>query len=569
MTIFELTASVVVFCGLVLGLGWPLAGRLRMSPADRALAAAALGVLGIFLAGWVVYVASLPLACLWLLPALAAVGLAVSVRSLRIAGQDRDLQHLAIGQLLVTLWCVGGLALVRSYSGGMWVADWFGHLQRTLFFLLRWPRDILFNGFDALPSRPPLANVVYGVMMQLTELRFAHYQLFSTLLASLAFLPAARLARRWGNQQAPVVLVVLFMLNPLFWQNATYAWTKLAAAFFTLGALHFFLVAHDEAGRRTPSVLWAVCLAAGLLTHYSAAPYLLVMVAGWLWLGRRRFAERGWRHATLGAAACGAAVLAAWFGWALWVYGPRGALLTNSSITDQAPTLAAQLNVVMLNIRDTLVPHFLRSADFSLLDQRSSAGWWRDWFFQLYQVNLFFAFGSVAWVAILFRLRQLQLTCSGRRLFWWVFITANILLGIAVHGGRDAWGLAHICLQPIILLGLVLLAAHWPTLARPWRLALIVGGTLDFCLGIVLQAGAQAFAFDRWFGPARSLWDAAGSYSVSAQKNFLAKEMNGWTFVGDFFAPHATLIAALLLVCMLAALVRVGRSHADTPPVHR
>jgi len=56
--------------------------------------------------------------------------------------------------------------------------------------------------------------------------------------------------------------------------------------------------------------------------------------------------------------------------------------------------------VVALNLRDTIVPHFLRASAFNEYAQSSPWGWWRDWFFLLYQCNLCFVFGSVAGTAI-------------------------------------------------------------------------------------------------------------------------------------------------------------------------
>ena len=93
-----------------------------------------------------------------------------------------------------------GLWLVASYSGGGWTSDWFEHWERTQFFLDRWPLDTKFLGFGALPARPPLANLVTGALLAVTRQDFAHYQFFTTLLNSLAFLPAALLARRFDQR---------------------------------------------------------------------------------------------------------------------------------------------------------------------------------------------------------------------------------------------------------------------------------------------------------------------------------------------------------------------------------
>src|SRR5690606_33356153 len=110
-----------------------------------------------------------------LVPALAAAGLVASAGSIARHLADPPTRDLAVAQVLVTAWCAGWLALVTSYSGGTWIGDWFGHWQRTLFFLERGPLDIRFNGFDPLPSRPPFANVVVGALIHPTGGGFAAY----------------------------------------------------------------------------------------------------------------------------------------------------------------------------------------------------------------------------------------------------------------------------------------------------------------------------------------------------------------------------------------------------------
>jgi len=560
-------AGLIVFAGVTLGLAWPLVERLSLEPAEKLTATVALSLLGVFLFAWIVYVADLPSALLYFIPLAAAVGLLLGRHSFALLLRDPDTASLLTGQVILTLWSVAGLALVVSYSGGSWLADWFGHLQRTWFFLEHWSQDILSNGFDPLTSRPPLANIVNGAFLEITQRNFAHYQLFSTLFSSLVFLPAGLLARRFGGRRAISVLVLLFMVNPLYAQNATYAWTKLPAAFLTLTSLYFFLRFHDQPGSPVHAVLFAVTLAAALLTHYSAGPYAVLMGIMWFLLERQRWARADWWRTTAIAILAGALVLATWFGWAFATYGVRGSLMTNTSITDHAPGVVAQLQVVLLNLRDTFAPHFFRTIDPGLLAQRSSLGWWRDWFFQLYQVNFFFAFGSMAWVAILILLlRQWESASVMWRTFWIVFIIGNAVLGVAVHGGRDVWGLAHICLQPLVLLGLAFLAAHWCQLSRPWRLILIAGATVDFFSGIFLQFGVQALALERWLTGDRPVPELIDTYSIQTRMNYGAKIHNHWVFAGDIFLDHRVSIVMALGFLFLSALWMVARNAAKSAP---
>ena len=559
--LWEFLSSMLIFAGVSFGLAWPVAARMPFDPAEKITVTVALSLLGVFVLAWIIYLWLLPLPIFWTLPVLAAVGLALNRHSLATLWRDASAREIVVAQLIVSGWCVGWLALVLSYSGGIWVADWFGHFQRTCFFLNRWPREILFNGFDALTSRPPLANLVNGAFLEITRQNFAHYPIFSTLLASLSFLPAALFARRFGGARALAVLAVLFMLNPLFVQNATYPWTKLPAAFYTLAALYFFLRAHDAVAPRAAGVLFAVCLAAGLLTHYSVGPYAALLSIGWLALGRTRRWDGDWWRTTASAALAGALVLVLWFGWTLAVYGWHGTFLTNTAVTDQAPTAKAQLSVIALNLRDTVVPHFFRRVEFDLLAQSSLFGWWRDWFYQLYQVNLFFAFGSVAWAGIInATARAWRGNPMRPRLSWAAFVAATIVLGVAVHGARDTWGLAHICLQPLVLFGLAFLAAGRVRFGPVWRLALAAGAIADLLLGIVLHFGVQSCAIARWLVPNRSVTDVIAGYSSSAQMNYHAKLTGHWVFLGDVFASRVGLVVPLLGALLLLAVIRARRA---------
>lgn len=560
--LLSLLACLPLFFGITLGLAWPLAARLVADPAEKLVASAALSLLGVFLFAWTAYVFALPLATFWALPLLAAAALAIGGRSFATALGDAGARGLLAAQLLVTGWCVGWLSLVASYSGGGWAGDWFEHWERARFFLERWPLDHRFLGSYPLAARPPLANVVTGAFLRFTRDDFAHYQLISTLLGSLVFLPAALLARRFaGGRRAIGVLAVLFMVSPLFVQNATFAWTKLPAAFFVLTALHFFLRARDGEAPRTALLLCAVFLAAGLITHYSAGPYAVMLAVAWLAFGWSRRREAAWWRTTGLAALAGTLVLATWFGWSWVAYGARGTLLSNSSITSGDMHHGNQVAKIGLNLFDTLVPHFFRSFDPALIAQRSAWGWWRDVFFQCYQLNLPLAFGSVAWLVLGRELvRAARGAAPGGRLFWTIFVTGVVLLGVATHGQRDHWGLTHICLQALVLLGLAFLAARWAGLGRGWRLALVAGATVDFTLGIALHFAVQNFALDRWFAAGRTPDDILASYNETALMNLSAKLQHGVNFFGDTLALPPAVPAILLVLLFVVGARRASSS---------
>jgi hypothetical protein len=130
------------------------------------------------------------------------------------------------------------------------------------------------------------------------------------------------------------------------------------------------------------------------------------------------------------------------------------------------------------------------------------------------------------------------------------------------HGARGAWGLAHICLQPLALLGLAFLASQWNCLGVTWRRVLIAGVALDFVLGIALQFGAQSYLLDHWFAPALTAAESLVSYSPSAMINLRAKSHFKLTYFGDGFAANDTLLLLLLGALLLAALILATRSKS-------
>lgn len=573
----DLPVCVALFLLTVFGLAWPLAARLTLPPLEQMLASAGLSVLGIFLFGWIVYLGGLPADAFWVLPIVAAVGFLSHLREFAVVARDPAARTLFAFYLIVTLWGVGWLGTVSTYAGGGWSGDWFEHWERSRFFLERWPLDRTFLIIYPLPARPPLVNVVTGAFLHLTRVDFAHYQLISTLLAGLVFLPAAILAQtfrgrfrgfhadgRSHDNRLFAVLALLFMLNPLFVQNVTFAWTKLPSAFLVLAALQFYLRAHVPQPPRSATPLCAAFLAAGFLAHYSAGPYIAALAVGWVALGWRRRRESAWWRETGLAVLVGGAVLATWFAWSLRTYGGGGTLLSNSSVTTIDATPGAQLWRVLLNLRDTLVPHFLRPLDTSLIAQRSPWGWWHDWFFQAYQLNLPLALGSVAWLVILRECwRVARTTPPAARQFWTGFVVIVVLLGVATHGARDTWGLTHICLQPLVLLGLAFLAARWTDLERGWRLALVAGATVDLILGISLHFAVQNFALDRWLTPAHDVRDVVTSYNMVTVGNTFALAQNDLdTFSVRLNAPPVLIVAVLAAALALVVL----RTRATARP---
>jgi len=562
--IAETLACLVLVLGVAFGLSRPWVDRLRLAPAEALVAGAGLSLVAAGAVAGAVFAAGLDLSGYWLVPALAAAGLAAGWGGARRIAADPLARDLAVGQLIVTGWCVGWLAFVKNHSGGAWTGDAFEHWERARFFLRDWPRGRLFIETYELPARPPLANLLTAAFMRVTRADYAHFQVIMTALGSLAYLPVGLLAARFGGRPAARAAAALLMVNPLFLQNATYPWTKLPAAFLILSGLYFFLRVRDGDG--SPGRHAAACallLGGAVVTHYSAGPYVGVLALAWAAMAWRR-PGAGFVQMGAAAAAAGACVLAPWFIWSVAQYGWHTTFLSNSSVTSLDRWHGNHAVKILLNLRDTLIPAQVRGFKGVLFRQTSPWGNLRDQCFLVYQLNLPLALGSVGCAAVLREAFRAAGAAAPRdRLFWSAAIAGFVLLGFAVYGDREHYGTVHICLQSVVLLGLAFLASRWQGLGRGWRLALIIGGTVDFLLGIALQFAVEDFALDRWLLPGRNLMEVSRTYTLVSQENLLEKIIAQLAFFADSLGTPPALVLALLGAILCMALVRARRAPAS------
>jgi hypothetical protein len=560
----------LIFAAVVLGGGAALAPA-RSNP-DRleawctgiawALGVTALGVFAVFAAG-------LPNG--WIAAPLLALGVVAAVRRREIAGLAADpaVREAFWCWTLLSLWGLALLACVFSFSGGGWMGDWEEHYQRPLLHLRLRAEDAEFRQLFTLPARPPLANLADAALLWLTDAGFARHQVFMLLLNSLAFLPAALFCRTLGGGRASAAWMAwMLMLNPLFLQNATYPWTKLITAFFVLTGLHV-LLARPADSRRTVAGLALLML--GVLTHYSACVWLLVFAAAWILGQRARWTERGFWTANLRAALAGGLLLLPWVGYTLTHYGWGATLGSNTAARTAAHFTWGQnlLNTVP-KLWNTLVPHPLRDFDRAFIAQANPWTGLRDHLFYVYQSNLFFAVGTaglilLAWIA----LQPRRHAPDPRRRIWWIALPAAVVLGTAVHGHVDEWGLVHICLIPLVLLGVALAASRLPGLIRsraaPWILGgAAVGWALDFYLGLVLHYAGQALQLGR--APGENLLDYVRGLAPAARHNFWQKVKLGQDFLAEQTDVSWWQILALLGAVAGAVLLRAWRlSRTDGP----
>lgn len=572
----ELAWQILFFTAVVFGAGAACGPSKIASPLVR-LAAGVIVALGWWFAGaFIAFACHLPnRPTALILTAATLVGLVVRRAAIAAVFRDHEVRQFFTAWLVLVAWALGLLALVVTYSGGAWVADWFEQWQRTQFFVQRGPMDEQFLGIYALTARPPLANVVIAVWLEATVGRtFADAQVFMTLLGSIVVLPVWIVARQWSKRLTTGWwLVLVLMLNPSVVENLTFAWTKLPTAAFVLLGIAFLLQS-DKSSTPGTRKFAAAALGLAMVTHYSAGPWLIAIGAGYLVTRRGAWADAGFWTDLMRCAAIIALPLIVWVGWAAHAYGIRNTFGANTTVNGwHEQSTAEHLATPLRNIADTLVPFPIRGepAD-GLLRQKSRLGYVRDAAFCLYQVNLPMTFGLAGlWIlaiGVATRNRAPAAVAAElpHRSFFTVTIPSVIILGILVHTPRDEWGLAHICLQPLIVLGLTWIAAQLSTSAR--RHVAIWGAlvAVDFVFGIALEVGIESGALRRFIWPGVSPERLTDMLTHTAMVNAAEKTQYHLEFLADRI--HAPVGGVALWLALCVGLVIVRLRNAERQP-HR
>ncbi|HTL30564.1 MAG TPA: DUF6541 family protein, partial [Tepidisphaeraceae bacterium] len=473
---FRLLLLPIILLLTAIGPGLPVAARLRWKPKETLCAAVALSLFFSYLAAFVIYALHLPNSLYYAITIAGAVATFVARDRIRQLLRDSQVRAQLWIYLALFAYALCAMATIRHYSGGLWAGDWIEHYQRVRFFLDHEPLDRKFIDVYSLPSRPPMMNVlVASWMAQVGDNSFAMFQVAFLLLNLLVVVSCVLFlamlgARRWPV--AAVVLAFLFAANPMFIQNLMWTWTKLLSAFYVMLGLWLYLRGwQKQDSRRTIGAF--VSLAIGTLVHYSTGPYIVVLFIhyGLTFLRRRK---KNWKEPII-AGVISAVVLFTWLGWSASKFGWHETLASNTSVAVAGKSAGGgAIGRILANVYDTLIPIQWRDPDsFSRnFPQPNVLGYVRDYAFCLYQHNLILGMGSLAGVVItVLTLRAIsgrQLP-SRRAVFWRWFIVGVTVLGVAVVATRELLGVAHICLQAMMLLGVTLLAANFERLGRPLR----------------------------------------------------------------------------------------------------
>jgi hypothetical protein len=241
--------------------------------------------------------------------------------------------------------------------------------------------------------------------------------------------------------------------------------------------------------------------------------------------------------------------------------------------TISALSLTKCLAMASSNIVDSVAPTFLLPECLASLDQQPLAGLIRDRLFVMYQMNLWGALTLTNLVALycLFFLRPRSSGAArdSRWSFWLVFVALVSVLGIAVHGPKtERWGLAGICLQPLVFLTLAWLGSVLGN-ARYLAKALWIGATVVESGGmlalhfyvqtrVLVEAGRTAAGLVQF--------DPDAGVSSYTQANWRLKITNQVTFLGDTLGSAASVVWIALAILLTVLVVKCWRARS---PVNR
>ena len=190
---------------------------------------------------------------------------------------------------------------------------------------------------------------------------------------------------------------------------------------------------------------------------------------------------------------------------------------------------------------------------WELVAQPDPYRWWRDFWFLPYQGNFPSAIGLTGGcVAMWLLVRRLRQTTGHREFrFWCLLFLVCVPLGVAVHGGLDRLGLAYVCLQPLVLIGIAAVSAHLAELPLAVRALVAFGALFDFLLGILLHFYVQTLEM-----PSRVLqlgydeaipWGELG-LTHGAVLNCRFKMKYGLAFFGDVVSNKAAVIGVIAVL---------------------
>ena len=483
---------------------------------------------------------------------------------------DRAERALFLAGLFMLLWLVGFQGLLRLYGGGGWQGDWVEHYERGMFFLGSVPLNYKFIGIYPLPARPPLFNVITAFFHSFLGRPFWIYQILCSFLNMTIIFPAFLLARRLFKNKPPLSLcaiIALFLLNPAMVRQMTYTMTKGLSAAFVLAGAYLYLKARGTSDfKYLMSAFLLLC--AGVLAHYSAAPFFLVIGFDFLIMSILK-PDRRKILSFVAATLLSAAFLLTWISYSLALYGKETTFLSNTAYKDSRDLAPAQrLKKDLFNLRTTFFPNKFYWEPAGGPDPAMKIFTLYDTLIVFHSESLpgnltpFFSLALIVSFAIFLK-RQIP----GKKrtippsvkdpfhsqVFWGLFFIGGGLIGLVTNATKMDYGAAHVSFVPVSVLLLSMAYVLVMRIRQAWlKIPILLGVILEGAYVLSVNIAALSDIFVNMYSILKSL-NLVVSYSTIKQYDLKLLEMIyspvsvlllfavgiGWIIWAVIFVKHA------------------------------
>jgi hypothetical protein len=247
----------------------------------------------------------------------------------------------------------------------------------------------------------------------------------------------------------------------------------------------------------------------------------------------------------------------------LYAYGWKQTLGSNTTVTGaQEYSLLGNLKKIVENHFVTMVPFPLRGPytidpTYDPKVPPRGLAFLRDWCFCIYQTSFPAMLGLgglivVTWLLVKLCIRPPQDRWRHRYVFWIGFVITVTILGIALVGSVEFFGIAHICLQPVVLVGLTFAAVGLPHVPPVVRGIALLGLLVDATLGILLHFHLLHGDFEMTVVRDQPVPRAHIEMGILALRNGWVKFIYKVTFLGDHAGDAAGALQVLAALGVLA-----------------
>jgi hypothetical protein len=280
------------------------------------------------------------------------------------------------------------------------------------------------------------------------------------------------------------------MLNIPMVRQMIYTMTKGLAAAYVLAGVAVYLKARRSFDLRYLSLAFLL-LSAGVLAHYSAAPFFLAISLDLLVLFLLK-PDRKKLVSLVAVVLLSSALLLSWIVHSIDFYGIEKAFLSNTTYTEsQKLTLLGRISKDLYNLRTTFLPNLNEMDLFFKVPLFLKMIFLHDLVILFYSQSLTGNLGVTFSVFLLIfwggKLKHIPGALKTKAwdfhtmLFWFCFLGIGGAMAIASNGGLMPYGTAHVSFVPVGALFL-LLAWHAARQLPGYKIRLLIG------LGVIIES---------------------------------------------------------------------------------